>query len=112
LITKVVPGIVIVIATLHGDVLAAERTGATLTPRVLEEIARVEAHIDRIEEQARERLVMPPDNQVQQIELLGKLMLYDKQLSMKAVTYPVDVGSYRRRLLACYRDSAARPSFT
>ena len=25
---------------------------------------------------------MPPDNQVQQIELLGKAMLYDKQLSV------------------------------
>jgi len=25
---------------------------------------------------------VPPDNQVQQIELLGKLMLYDKQLSV------------------------------
>jgi hypothetical protein len=26
---------------------------------------------------------MPPDNQVQQVELLGKVMLYDKQLSVK-----------------------------
>src|ERR1700688_1090794 len=80
--TKVALGTVIVIAALRGDVLAAERTAATLTPKVLEEIAQVEAEIDRIEGQTRERLAMPPDNQVQQIELLGKLMLYDKELSV------------------------------
>jgi len=82
LIIKVVLGIVIVIATPPGDVLAAEETAATLTPQVLQEIAQVEAETDRIEGQTRERLAMPPDNQVQQIELLGKLMLYDKQLSV------------------------------
>ena len=82
MITKVALGTVIVIAALRGDVLAAERTAATLTPKVLEEVAQVEAEIDRIEGQTRERLAMPPDNQVQQIELLGKLMLYDKQLSV------------------------------
>src|SRR5262249_18334305 len=42
----------------------------------------VEAEIDRIEAQTLERLTAPPDNQVQQIELLGKLMLYDKDLSV------------------------------
>ena len=47
----------------------------------MQEIAQVEAEIDRIEAQAIERLAVPPDNQVQQLELLGKLMLYDKQLS-------------------------------
>ena len=82
MITKVAFGTVIVIATLPGDVLAAEQTAATLTPQVLEEIAQVEAEIDRIEGQTRERLAAPPDNQVQQIELLGKVMLYDKQLSV------------------------------
>jgi cytochrome c peroxidase len=82
LIIKVVLGSAIVIATLRGDVQAAEPTAATLTPQVLEEIAQVEAEIDRIEAQTRERLAMPPDNQVQQIELLGKVMLYDKQLSV------------------------------
>ena len=82
LITQAVLGTVIVIAMLPSDVLAAERTAATLTPQVLEEIARLEAAIDRIEGQTRERLATPPDNQVQQIELLGKLMLYDKQLSV------------------------------
>jgi cytochrome c peroxidase len=82
LITKVVLGTVIVIAALRGDACAAEQTAATLTPTVLAEIAQVEAEIDRIEAQTRERLATPPDNQVQQIELLGKVMLYDKQLSV------------------------------
>jgi len=35
-----------------------------------------------IEVQTIERLAAPPDNQVQQIELLDKLLLYDKQLSV------------------------------
>jgi cytochrome c peroxidase len=53
-----------------------------LSPQALAEIAQVEAEIDRIEAQMIERLAAPPDNQVQQIELLGKLLLYDKQLSV------------------------------
>jgi len=53
-----------------------------LSPQALQEIAQVEAEIDRIEAQSIERLAAPPDNQVQQVELLGKLMLYDKQLSV------------------------------
>jgi cytochrome c peroxidase len=60
----------------------AEESNVLLPARVLEDIKQVEAAIDRIEAQAVERLAMPPDNQVQQIELLGKLMLYDKQLSV------------------------------
>jgi cytochrome c peroxidase len=51
-------------------------------PSALAEIARVEAEIDQIEAQTLGRLAMPPDNQVQQIELLGKAMLYDKHLSL------------------------------
>src|SRR5690242_8685841 len=54
----------------------------THSPQALQEIAQVEAEIDRIETQTMERLTAPPDNQVQQIELLGKLMLYDKELSV------------------------------
>jgi cytochrome c peroxidase len=42
-------------------------------------MAQVEAEIGRIDVA---RLAAPPDNQVQQIELLGKLMLYDKHLSV------------------------------
>src|SRR5258707_1012994 len=51
----------------------AEANGATLSPQALQEIAQVEAEIDRIEAETIERLQMPPDNQVQQIEMLGKL---------------------------------------
>src|SRR6516162_1998230 len=75
-------GAVTIMTTLSGDALGAEDTSATLTPAALAEIARVEAEIDRIEAQTLERLAAPPDNQVQQIELLGKLMLYDKHLSV------------------------------
>src|SRR5262249_43535434 len=67
---------------LSGDALGARDTSATLTPAALAEIAQVEAEIDRIEAQTLARLAAPPDNQVQQIELLGKLMLYDKDLSV------------------------------
>jgi cytochrome c peroxidase len=60
----------------------AEERNSNLSPQVLQEIAKVEAEIDRIEAQTIERLAAPPDNQIQQIELLGKLMLYDKDLSV------------------------------
>ena len=46
------------------------------------EIARVEAEIDGIETESLKRLASPPNNQVQQIELLGKLLLFDKELSV------------------------------
>src|SRR6266581_6514209 len=59
-----------------------EPTSATLTPEILKQITEVEAEIDRIEAQTINRLATPPDNQVQQIELLGKAMLYDKELSV------------------------------
>jgi cytochrome c peroxidase len=60
----------------------SEPTSAILTPEVRKEIAQVESEIDRTEARAIERLAAPPDNQVQQIELLGKAMLYDKDLSV------------------------------
>src|SRR5580700_8440563 len=60
----------------------AQEASAILSPQTLEEIAQVEAEIYRIEAQTIERLAVPPDNQVQQVELLGKLLLYDKQLSV------------------------------
>jgi cytochrome c peroxidase len=72
----------IFISTVGVDGLSAEETSSKLSPQVLQEIAQVEAEIDRIEAQAIERLAAPPDNQIQQIELLGKLMLYDKNLSV------------------------------
>jgi len=71
-----------VAAALGADARGAEEASAMLSPRALQEIAQVEAEIDRIEAQTIERLAAPPDNQVQQVELLGKLMLYDKQLSV------------------------------
>src|ERR1700730_3509429 len=69
-------------AMLGGDAPGAEEVNAMLSPQALQEIAQVEAEIDRIEAQTIGRLAVPPDNQVQQVELLGKLMLYDKQLSV------------------------------
>src|SRR5262250_1485936 len=75
-------GLAAVIAGAGENALSAEETSAALSPEALEQIAQVEAEIDRIEAQALERLAAPPDNQVQQVELLGKLMLYDKHLSV------------------------------
>jgi cytochrome c peroxidase len=69
-------------AIIGADTPAAEESSITLSPAALQEIAQLEAEIDRIEAGTIERLAQPPDNQVQQIELLGKLMLYDKQLSV------------------------------
>ncbi|HMF24868.1 MAG TPA: hypothetical protein VKG24_22465, partial [Pseudolabrys sp.] len=63
------------IAIGNAAAIDTEPTSATLTPQVLKEIAQVEAEIDRIEAQTIDRLAAPPDNQVQQIELLGKAML-------------------------------------
>ena len=68
--------------TLGADAPGAEQTATQLSPQALQEISQVEAEIDRIEAQTVERLHAPPDNQIQQIELLGKSMLYDKDLSV------------------------------
>jgi cytochrome c peroxidase len=73
---------VMVGAILGANRPAAQESNAVLSPQALQEIAQVEAEIDRIEAQTIERLAAPPDNQVQQIELIGKLLLYDKQLSV------------------------------
>jgi cytochrome c peroxidase len=50
----------------------AKQTDAALTPDVAKEITKVETEIDRVEAQTIVRLSAPPDNKVQQIELLGK----------------------------------------
>ena len=60
----------------------AQQASTSLSPAALAEIAQVEAAIDQIEEATLTRLASPPDNQVQQVELVGKLMLYDKNLSV------------------------------
>ena len=69
-------------AALGADAPGAAESNTVLTRQALQEIAQVEAEIDRIEAQTIERLAKLPDNQVQQVELLGKLILYDKQLSV------------------------------
>jgi cytochrome c peroxidase len=62
--------------------LSARESPAPFSPATLREMARVEAEIDAIESEALKRVTTPPDNQVQQIELLGKLLLFDKELSV------------------------------
>jgi cytochrome c peroxidase len=57
-------------ATLGAVAAGAEEGGAMLSPQALQEIAQLEAEIDRIEAQMVERLAAAPDNQVQQVELL------------------------------------------
>ena len=67
-----------------GSAVLSARDSATppLSVAAVEAITRLENEIDRIESEAVDRLAAPPDNQVQQIELLGKLLLYDKDLSV------------------------------
>jgi cytochrome c peroxidase len=80
--TMIVRTLVLLIVALNVECLEAQQATTTLSPQALKEIAQVEAEIDRIEAQTLDRLAMPPDNQVQQIELLGKSLLYDKNLSV------------------------------
>jgi cytochrome c peroxidase len=53
-----------------------------LSPDVQREIEQVRARINAIETQTLARMATPPDNQVQQVELLGKALLRDEQLSV------------------------------
>src|SRR6201994_3241414 len=69
-------------AAISGVATALAADPLSLSPGALREIAKVEAEIDRIEAEMLGRLATPPANQVQQVELLGKLMLYDKELSV------------------------------
>lgn len=69
-------------ALLAAASLTARESAEPFSPATLAEIAGVEAEIDRIEADTLKRLTSLPDNQVQQIELLGKLMLFDKELSV------------------------------
>ena len=55
---------------------------SSLSPEIRQEMTQVQAEIDRIEAATLARLAKPPNNQVQQLELLGKAMLYDKNLSV------------------------------
>jgi cytochrome c peroxidase len=74
--------LVVVVGTSGISMLSARDSRSPFSPSTLREIARVESEIDRIETDSLERLTSPPDNQVQQIELLGRLLLYDKELSV------------------------------
>jgi cytochrome c peroxidase len=77
--------LIIIAAVILGStsaMLSARDSASSFSPATLEEISRVENEIDRIEGEAIARLASPPDNQVQQIELLGKLLLFDKELSV------------------------------
>ena len=74
--------LVLSVAVIAANALDSEQSPETLSPVALREIAQVEGEIDRIEAQSLERLASPPNNQVQQVEMLGKLMLYDKELSV------------------------------
>jgi len=60
----------------------ADQTSSALSPRAQHDLAQVEAEIDRIEARTLARLAAPPDNGTQQVELLGKAMMYDAQLSV------------------------------
>jgi cytochrome c peroxidase len=60
----------------------AQEAATMLSSQALADIARLEAEIDRVEAETLMRLSAPPNNQVQQVELLGKLMLYDRHLSV------------------------------
>ena len=51
----------------------SDTKGSTrLSPEVLREIEQVRARIAAIEEETLARVAAPPDNQVQQVELLGR----------------------------------------
>src|SRR4051794_40069841 len=79
---RIAASAITMLGTLGGAVVWAQQASVTLSPAALKEIAEVEAEIDRIEAETLKRLAAPPDNEVQQIELLGKVMLYDKHLSV------------------------------
>jgi cytochrome c peroxidase len=73
---------ILVIAATDANAQGSKSISLALSPTALQEIARVEAEIVRIEAQTLERLQSPPRNQVQQIETLGKLLMYDRELSV------------------------------
>ena len=60
-----------------GTQTAPAQPSLVLTLTEQQAIAGVEVEIDRIETDTLKRLNAPSANQVQQIELLGKLLLYD-----------------------------------
>jgi cytochrome c peroxidase len=79
--TRIAAAVTTIVAALSCAVWA-QQPSVTPSPAALKEIAEVEAEIDRIETQTLGQLTAPPDNDLQLVELLGKAMLYDKNLSV------------------------------
>src|SRR4030081_2819334 len=79
---RIAASAITMLATLGGAAVWAQQASVTLSPAALKEIAEVEAEIDRVEAETLKRLAAPPDNEVQQIELLGKVMLYERHLGV------------------------------
>ena len=77
-------GIAAAITTKTGRVDCLPRPSVVkeLSPQALKEIAQIEAEVDRIEAATVQRIMEPPDNRIEQVQLLGKALLYDKQLSV------------------------------
>jgi cytochrome c peroxidase len=65
----------------HGEASSKAPPQVRLSPRAQEEIKQVEAHIDNIEAAALAGLRASPDHS-RRITLLGKLLLFDKNLSV------------------------------
>jgi cytochrome c peroxidase len=66
----------------RADASRTDQSNSAMSPRAQQELAQVETEIDRIEARTLTRLAAPPDNATQQVELLGKAMMYDAQLSV------------------------------
>src|SRR5882724_8769051 len=79
---RIAAAAIAIVSTVGGAAVWGQQASDTLSLAALKEITEIEAEIDRIEAEALERVAAPPNNEVQQIELLGKAMLYDKQLSV------------------------------
>ena len=79
---RLAAAVMTIVATLSGAAVWAQQPSVTLSPAALKEIAEVEAEIDRIEAANPRAARRTARQQVQQVELLGKAMLYDKQLSV------------------------------
>lgn len=60
----------------------APAVGGSLSAQALKEIAQIEADVDRIEAATIQRIMDNPGNGTEAIGLLGKALLYDKQLSV------------------------------
>src|SRR5260370_38162370 len=71
----------VVAVTMGADAPGAKERSSNLSSQVLQEIAKVEAEIDRTEAQAIERLAAPPDNQIQQVACSGTPERYDRNFS-------------------------------